>query len=116
VLATWPAETPQDDDAATYAPKIEKSEGAIHWSATTAVIYNKFRAFDPWPGVFSGELKLIDMEPAMGFGTPGTILSSSADGVVVATGDGALRLITVQRPGKGRVAAGELLRGQKFLS
>jgi len=115
VLASWPAETPQDDAAATIAPKIEKSESAIQWSQTSASIYNKFRAFDPWPGVFAGELKLIEMAPATGSGTPGTILSAGADGVVVATGDGAVRLITLQRPGKGPVAAVELLRGQSKL-
>jgi methionyl-tRNA formyltransferase len=112
VLAKWPEEMPQDHTAATIAPKIEKSEGSIQWSDTTASIYNKFRAFDPWPGVFAGELKLIEMAPASGHGKPGTILSTSADGVVVATGDGALRLTTVQRPGKGRVAAAEALRGE----
>ena len=48
-------ETPQDHSLATLAPKIEKSEGAIHWSDSTATIYNKFRAFDPWPGIFAGE-------------------------------------------------------------
>ncbi len=116
VLTTAPAETPQDHDAATYAPKIEKSEGAIHWTEATAAIYNKFRAFDPWPGVFAGDLKLIDMEPASGYGTPGTILFACSDGVIVATGDGALRLITVQRPGKPKVAAGDLLRGVRSLS
>ena len=116
VLADWPVETSQNHDEATHAPKIEKSEGAIAWSDTTTSIYNKFRAFDPWPGVFAGELKLIDMTPAAGRGTPGTILSIDADGVIVATGDGALRLITVQRPGKGRVAASELLRGITNLS
>jgi len=115
VLANWPEETTQDHAAATIAPKIEKSEGAIQWSDTTASIYNKFRAFDPWPGVFAGELKLIEMAPATGRGEPGTILSMSAEGVIVATGDSALRLITVQRPGKGRVAAAEVLRGQSKL-
>jgi methionyl-tRNA formyltransferase len=112
VLANWPAETTQNHAAATIAPKIEKSEGAIQWTDTTASIYNKFRAFDPWPGVFAGELKLIEIAPATGHGSSGTILSMSAEGVIVATGDGALRLITVQRPGKGRVAAAEALRGQ----
>jgi methionyl-tRNA formyltransferase len=111
VLASPPAETPQDHAAATHAPKIEKSEGAIHWIETTAAIYNRFRAFDPWPGIFAGDLKLIDVAPASGHGGPGTILSMDNDGVIVATGDGALRLITVQRPGKPKVAASDLLRG-----
>jgi methionyl-tRNA formyltransferase len=111
VLATMPDGTPQDHDAATYAPKIEKSEGAINWSDSTAMIYNKFRAFDPWPGIFAGELKLIDIALANGHGAPGTILNSTSDGVIVATGDGALRLITVQRPGKPKAAAADVLRG-----
>jgi methionyl-tRNA formyltransferase len=114
-LAAMPSEVPQDHTAATYAPKIEKSEGAIRWTETTAAIYNKFRAFDPWPGVFAGDLKLIDMSLAHGHGVPGTILSSANDGVVVATGDGALRLITVQRPGKGPVAAASLLHAHSIL-
>jgi methionyl-tRNA formyltransferase len=111
VLADMPSETPQDHAAATYAPKIEKSEGAIDWTEMTAAIYNKFRAFDPWPGVFAGDLKLIDLVPTSGHGAPGTILSADHDGVMVATGDGAIRLITVQRPGKPKVAAADLLRG-----
>ncbi|MGA8809675.1 MAG: methionyl-tRNA formyltransferase [Thermoanaerobaculia bacterium] len=111
VLATMPEGTRQDHEAATYAAKIEKSEGAIAWSDTTASIYNKFRAFDPWPGIFAGDLKLIDVAPANGHGSPGTILSATSDGVIVATGDGALRLITVQRPGKPKAAAADVLRG-----
>jgi methionyl-tRNA formyltransferase len=111
VLKEMPSETPQDHAAATYAPKIEKNEGAIRWTETTAAIYNKFRAFDPWPGIVAADLKLIDIARANGHGTPGTILSSSVDGVVVATGDSALRLITVQRPGKPKVPAIDLLRG-----
>jgi len=111
VLATMPEGTPQDHDAATYAPKIEKSEGAIDWNDTTATIYNKFRAFDPWPGIFAADLKLIDIAPANGHGSPGTILGANSDGVIVATGDGALRLITVQRPGKPKAAAADVLRG-----
>jgi len=110
VLAAMPDGTPQDHTAATYAPKIEKSEGAIHWTETTAAIYNKFRAFDPWPGIFAGDLKLIDIAPANGHGAPGTILSANSDGVIVATADGALRLMTVQRPGKPKAAAADVLR------
>jgi methionyl-tRNA formyltransferase len=111
VLASMPAETPQDHSAATYAPKIEKIEGAIRWSDTATAIYNKFRAFDPWPGVFLDDLKLIDIALAVGNGPPGTILSAGKDGVIVAAGEGAVRLITVQRAGKPKAAAADLLRG-----
>ena len=115
VLATMPEGTPQDHAAATHAPKIEKSEGAIDWNDSTSSIYNRFRAFDPWPGIFAGDLKLIDITPADGRGKPGTILPANNDGVIVATGDGALRLITVQRPGKPKAAAADVLRGLSHL-
>src|SRR4051812_28850019 len=46
------AEAPQDHAAATLAPKIEKSEGLVTWNESAKSIYNRFRAFDPWPGLF----------------------------------------------------------------
>ena len=103
-------ETPQDHSKATLAPKIEKEEGEIEWSDPAAKIYNKFRAFDPWPGIFRGDLKLIDVAPSTGSGAPGTILAIG-DGVTVATGRGAIQLIIVQRSGKSRQRAPEFARG-----
>ena len=104
-------ETPQDDAQATLAPKIEKSEGQVDWNDASEVIYNRFRAFDPWPGVAAGGLKLLEIVPVAGGGLPGRIIGISEHGVDVAAGRGALRLITVQRPGKSRVSAVELARG-----
>ena len=103
-------ETAQQHEQATYAPKIDKSEGEIRWTDATAAIYDKYRAFDPWPGVFTPELRLVAIAPAAGSGPPGTILSIG-EGVVVATGDSALRLIVVQRPGKSRQGAVEFAHG-----
>ena len=103
-------ETEQDHSKATYAPKIEKEEGEIDWSDAAATIYNKFRAFDPWPGIFRGDLKLIEIAPVTGKGEPGTILSID-DGVTVATGKGAIKLIVVQRSGKSRQRAPEFAHG-----
>jgi methionyl-tRNA formyltransferase len=99
-------ETPQDDALATHAPKIDKSEGEVWWNETTASIYNRFRAFDPWPGITAGELKLTDVRLAGGSGESGTILRIE-EGVIVATADGALELLEVQRSGKARVRATE---------
>jgi methionyl-tRNA formyltransferase len=106
-------ETPQDHAAATLAPKIEKSESIVRWTDSARTIYDKFRAFDPWPGVTAGDLKLLDIAPAdvATRAAPGAVISAGADGIIVATSDGALRLITVQRAGKPRVAAADLLRG-----
>lgn len=107
-------ETPQDHDRATHAAKIDKSEGRITFEEPTATIYNRFRAFDPWPGLFmesNGEtIKLTEIRPAEGSGTPGTVLSID-DGVVIATADGAIRLIELQRPGKPRTPAAAVARG-----
>jgi methionyl-tRNA formyltransferase len=106
-------ETPQDHAAATYAPKIEKSEGAVSWSDPAKTIYDKFRAFDPWPGVAVGEIKLTELArvgqapPPV---QPGTILAVD-DAVTIACGDGALRVITIQRPGKPRIRAADFVRG-----
>ena len=104
-------ERPQDDSYATFAPKIEKSEGLVNWNDPSEVIYNRFRAFDPWPGLRAGGLKLLDMAMSEGEGVPGHIIRISEQGIDVAAGQGALRLITLQRPGKSRVSALELARG-----
>src|SRR5262249_37834489 len=110
-LAAHPPAIEQDHAQATFAPKIEKSEGLVNWAEPAPKIYDKFRAFDPWPGLFTPDLKLLDIRRGAATGTPGTILSIDDDGVVVAAGKGAIRLITVQRAGKPRVAAADLARG-----
>ena len=116
-------ETPQEHDKATLAPKIEKSEGAVTFEETTAAIYNRFRAFDPWPGVAFGEVKLTELRPVEDRQSclsgqagspvphqPRTVLSIDDD-VVIATSDGAIRILEMQRPGKPRTPAGAVARG-----
>ena len=111
VLRHWPTETPQDHERATIAPKIEKSDGLITFDEPAATIYNRFRAFDPWPGITFGEFKLTDIRPAEGSGPPRTILAID-DAVTVAAGEGAIRILELQRPGKPRTPAGAVGRGQ----
>lgn len=107
-------ETPQDHAAATHAAKIDKEEGRITFGEAALTIYNRSRAFDPWPGIFfvsGGEtIKIAEMRPVDASGTPRTILAVGDD-VTVATGVGALRLISLQRPGKPRASAGDIARG-----
>ena len=106
-------EMPQNHAEATLAPKIEKSEGAITWNEPARTIYDKFRAFDPWPGVFVDSLKLIEIEPGAAPPTPaapGTIIEIANEAVTVATANGIIRLIRLQRPGKSPVAASEHAR------
>jgi methionyl-tRNA formyltransferase len=109
-LRDWPEEIEQDHQRATIAPKIEKREGAITFDEPAHVIYNRFRAFDPWPGIAFGELKLTDMRPAEGAAPPRTILAID-DGVTIAAGEGAIRVLEMQRPGKPRTPAGTVARG-----
>jgi methionyl-tRNA formyltransferase len=121
------AEVEQDHAQATFAPKIDKREGAITFKESAQAIYNKFRAFDPWPGIFYQDLKLIACHPERSEGPPasareshtargslattgGTILSID-DGVLIACGEGALRILEMQRPGKPRTDAAALARG-----
>ena len=113
VLRERPAEVEQDHARATLAPKIEKEEGLVRWSEPARTIYDKFRAFDPWPGVFTETLKLVDVAPASGSGEPGSVLGID-DGVVVACGEGALRVRTIQRAGKPRVSAADVARAERW--
>ena len=110
VLRNWPAETPQDHERATIAPKIEKSEGSITFEESATAIYNRFRAFDPWPGITFRDLKLTDIALAEGSAPARTVLSID-EGVVIAAADGAVRINELQRPGKPRAAAGAVARG-----
>ncbi|MFL6248302.1 MAG: methionyl-tRNA formyltransferase [Thermoanaerobaculia bacterium] len=107
-------ETPQDHERATVAPKIEKSEGEITFDESAKTIYDRFRAFDPWPGVFvqsGGEtIKLTEIRRAEEQGEPRTILAID-DEVVIAARDGAIRVVEMQRPGKPRTPAGAIARG-----
>jgi len=97
--------TPQDHAQATYAPKIEKHEGQVNWSEPARTIYNKYRAFDPWPGLFTADgIKLFDVNVGDERGEPGAILRAG-DEVVFACGEGSLHVRTIQRPGKSRVPA-----------
>ncbi|HVR44988.1 MAG TPA: methionyl-tRNA formyltransferase [Thermoanaerobaculia bacterium] len=105
----------QDHARASFAPKIDKQEGMVSWNEAARLVYDRFRAFDSWPGSFApigGEtVKLTAIRPAEGSGEPGTILSMEGEGVVVALGEGALRLERLQRPGKREAPAADVLRG-----
>ncbi len=105
-------ETPQPSEGVTYAKKIEKSEARIDWTKPAHAIDCLIRGLSPAPGAWTeanGErLKLLYAEPVSGHGAPGEILD---DALTVACGEGALKLVRLQRAGRGVMSAGELLRG-----
>lgn len=111
---------PQDSSIATYAPKLEREDGRIDWSAPAALIERQIRAFDPWPGAFAlirdpagreRKLKIFGatVVPATQH-APGEVVRSDG-AIVIATRDGALLLGEVQLEGKRRMKAAEFLRG-----
>jgi methionyl-tRNA formyltransferase len=105
---------PQDPSLATHAAKISRDESRIRWSAPSDEIDRLVRALDPAPGAQTllGEelLKIWAVQPVEGRGEPGTVLSCVGE-LVVACGQGALRIDRLQRAGGKRLAADEFLRG-----
>ncbi|HET7728593.1 MAG TPA: methionyl-tRNA formyltransferase [Usitatibacter sp.] len=114
------APRPQADADATYAAKVSKSEARIEWSASNVEIDRKVRAFDPWPGAEArlGEdiVKIWSARPVEGQGRPGDVLRADASGLVVACGQGALSLESLQRPGGRRLPTAEFLRGHERMA
>lgn len=102
----------QPEDGVTYAAKIDKAELKLDWTLPATQLDRVIRCFAPQPGAWieiNGErVKVLAAEIVTGSGTPGMTLN---DALTVATGDGALRLTRLQRPGKGPVSADDLLRG-----
>lgn len=114
------APQPQPAEGATYARKIKKEDGRIDWTQSAQSIWHRVRALTPWPGTFSqlqmgsGSvlLKIWRVEPEMNRGgTAGEILAASREGILVACGEGSLRLLEVQREGGKRLTAEQFLAG-----
>ncbi len=103
---------PQDENSVTYAGKIRKSDAAMNWRKSATELLREVRAYKPVPGAFfdfDGEqIKCWVAEIADGqSGTVGTVISAGRDGIDVVCGDGVLRMLELQRPGRGRISAGE---------
>jgi methionyl-tRNA formyltransferase len=110
---------PQQHELATHAAKIKKEDGRIDWSQPARAIWNRIRAFTPWPGAFTSLpaqprarlLKLWQADVAAEQGTAGTVLTADKRGVVIGCGEGALRVTSLQREGGRRLGAPEFLAG-----
>ena len=111
---------PQLGTAATYARKITKEDGRLDWSQSARALWNRVRAFTPWPGAFTylsetrGRRLLkvggVSLEENR-HGAPGEILQADKTGVVVGCGQGALRLQELQLEGRRKMSAAEWLAG-----
>jgi methionyl-tRNA formyltransferase len=110
---------PQPGEGASYAPKIKKKDGHIDWNQPARIILNRLRAFTPWPGAFTflkvapkpHLLKIWKAEVVEYSGEAGKILLADKNGIIVACGQNALRILELQREGGRRLNAGEFLAG-----
>jgi methionyl-tRNA formyltransferase len=111
------APEPQDDSAATYAPKLTTDDARIDWSADSETIHNLVRALDPEPGAWTTlagtRVKVFMATPQeprdLAPGQP-----SVSDGLYVGTGDGAVRLDEVQPATKRRMPGPDFARGLRL--
>jgi methionyl-tRNA formyltransferase len=117
---------PQDHSRATYAPMVDREDGRIDWSTGKNKVHNTVRGCDPFPGAFS----FIDGEKVKiwktvicndgafaengGGKAAGTVLSAGSDGIIVSTGDGAVKILELQRESSKRMAVSAFLNGRKI--
>ena len=112
------APVPQPLEGATYAAKIRKEEALIDWSRSAEEIDRQVRAFNPWPVAetrwLDRQLRVWMARPVGGGreGPPGEVIEVSRDGVLVATGQGALSLERLQLPGGRVLPIAEFLKAQ----
>lgn len=108
----------QDEAMACYAKKLDKSEADIDWTRSAEEIDRKVRALNPWPVArtqFEGKSLRIwraTRAPYSQTGEPGKIVAASQKGIDVLTGDGVLRLLSLQLPGARRISAADFANAQ----
>ena len=108
--------TKQSEDGVTYAAKIDKAEARIDWSKPARAVLRHIHGLSPFPGAWSeiagggdaARVKILRCELAKGTGAPGTVLD---DQLTIACGEGAIRIVELQRAGKAPMKAVDFLRG-----
>lgn len=110
---------PQPNEGVTYAEKIDKAETRIDWSRPAQDVHNHIRGLSPFPGAWfempgdkgPARVKVLRSTLSDGSGAPGTVLD---DNLAIACGNGAIRILELQRAGKQPMKADEFLRGTKL--
>ncbi|KJQ56801.1 methionyl-tRNA formyltransferase [Streptococcus gordonii] len=105
----------QDPSQVTFSPNIRPEEERLDWNKTNRQLFNQIRGMNPWPVAHTlwqgGRFKIYEAELADGDGQPGEILEIGKRQLLVATGEGALALKTVQPAGKPKMPISDFLNG-----
>jgi methionyl-tRNA formyltransferase len=113
-------ETPQDEAAATFAPRLAKEDGRIDWAWPATQIHNVVRGMHPWPHAYSflaGERYILHRSRAVDgphTSAPGTVLDAGGDRLRIAAGTGSLEVLELQSEGKRPMAIREFLAGRRI--
>jgi methionyl-tRNA formyltransferase len=108
---------PQEESRATYAPKVEREQARVAWDRSAEEVSRAIRAYDPKPGAYTRQrgvdVKLFGVRLSSGAaGEPGTVLDIAESGLLVACGQGGVRVGYVQPAGKRRLAALDWAQGR----
>ena len=108
--------TPQDSSLATNAPSVKKEECKVDWNQDSRAIVNRIRGCTPRPGAYAlfndSMLRIWSAESRdSGSGSPGEIIGTSRNGILVKAGRGAVLLTEVQPENRKRMKAGDFARG-----
>ena len=115
------APQPQDDDAATIAPILDKEHGRIDWNKSARAVHNQIRGMNPWPGahtvlrgrrikVHRAMASTLDPEGAV----PGEVIALDPDGILVACAEGTVEIQELQESGRKRVDARQFISGRRI--
>ena len=109
---------PQAEHGVTYAAKIDKAETRIDWTKPAEAVHNQCRGLSPFPGAWfeiegspPARIKVLRTQRVEGSGAPGTVLDSR---LTIACGEGAVRILALQRAGRAPMTAEEFLRGTRL--
>jgi methionyl-tRNA formyltransferase len=108
----------QPGDGISFAPRLKKQDGLIRWEESAGSVLNHIRGMNPWPGSFTyHEGNYLKIHRAERAGekvvevSPGTVVRAGADGIIVACGEGSLRIVRLQAPGRRPLEVEAFLRG-----
>ena len=109
--------TDQDENRATYCRKLSKEDGRINFSLPGEEMVNRMRAFSGWPGTFFihedivlrvGQLRVVDCPQSL---KPGERFSGAVQSLIVGSGNGAVEIVEIQKPGGRMLPVADFLRG-----